>query len=169
MKRILILLAALLLSSSFLFASPAFGYSIAPVGERDGDSSYGGLALSFSFSPSREKHIADMDAEVHLSLSDPYFNGVLLRLSSPLFLTTDHVFGNMFPNKVCWGIRLSAGIQYRLRDRFNLILGVSPLWFADTDFTYEFFSPYAVYSFADSKWGFGMYILRFSYFFGGLA
>ncbi len=149
------------------FAAPGFGYSIAPLGEESADKNgFGALAISASFSPSVGTHVLDLDAEVMLSYTSPYFNGLKLRASSPLFWTERHIFSFLFPNPVYWAPKVAAGAEYRMPDQWALYFSLSPLSFFDTSFSYEFFAPYGLYDFSRRSWGWGMYIMRFSVFFG---
>lgn len=169
MKRI-ILSIAIILSVIPIHASVAFGYSLSMVGEKSPiDTPFGALSASMVFSPWKETHVLDFEGEVLLSPVDPYFNGVNMKVSSPIFLSRYNPFSFMFPNSVYWSPRLSLGAQYRMDSEWNLYLGISPLSFQDTGYIYEFFSPYALYNISDNSWGYGMYIMRFSVFFGGAS
>ena len=168
MKRLIIAAMILVSIAVPLSANPGFGYSLAPVGERSTDGSeFGALAMSVSFSPYVELHLFDMDAEVMLSYTSPFFNGVKIRLSSPVFKTEKHPFNFMFPNSVSWAPKISAGAEYRMSDEWALYFSLSPFSFFDTGFGYEFFSPYGLYDFKRQSWGWGIYIMRFSVYFGG--
>ena len=155
----------LLLASSSLFAAPSFGYSLAPVGAMTATGNYGGLTISAIFSPSKELHTGDISVSVDLSPVTPFFEGVKMNVSTPLFILLDHPFPWIFSNQVLWAPTLMAGAQYRLKNDWSLLFGIAPFTFQDTHFVYEFLSPYAIYSFTSEKWGWGMYVMRFSYFF----
>lgn len=167
MKKFIIVITIAVLAFP-LYASVAFGYSIAPVGEKSplGDS-FGALNTSFVLSSWKEKHIADIELGVNLSLVDPFFNGVDIKVSSPIFLSRYNPFSFIFPNSVYWSPRLSVGAEYRLDDEWNLYLSLAPLSFQDTGYIYEFFSPYALYNIDENSWGYGLYIMRFTVFLGG--
>lgn len=164
MKK-LVIAAILILSSSFLAASPAFGYSLAPVGVVTPSGSYGGLSISAIFAPYDEAHAGDIAVTVDLSPVKPFFEGVSMTFSSPVFRLLRHPFSWVFTNSVLWAPVFTAGVQYRLGNEWNMIVGFAPLAFQDTHFVYEFFSPFAIYSIEADEWGWGCYILRFSYFF----
>ena len=164
MRKILIA-AVLLLSSSFLAASPSFGYSLAPVGVVTPSGSYGGLSISAIFAPYDEAHAGDIAVTVDLSPVKPFFEGVSMTFSSPVFRLLEHPFSWAFTNSVVWAPVFTAGVQYRLGNEWNMLVGFAPLAFQDTHFVYEFFSPFAIYSIKADEWGWGCYILRFSYFF----
>ena len=168
MKKLILSIAISMALVLPLSAVPGFGYSISPVGERSADGAeFGALAISLSVSPYMELHLFDMDAEVLLSYTSPFFNGARLRLSAPLFKTEKHPFNFMFPNAVSWAPRISAGAEYRMPDEWSLYFSLSPFSFFDTGFGYEFFSPYGLYDFRRQSWGWGIYIMRFSVYFGG--
>lgn len=169
MKRLLVVLicCSLLLP---LTATVQGGYSMSMVGEHSPlDDNFGALSISALFSPWAETHVADIEAEVLLSPVKPFFNGVNLKVSSPIFLLLKHPFNFMFPNTVFWAPRLSVGAQYRMNTEWNLYFSLAPFSFQDTKFVYEFLSPYALYNFKENKWGYGAYIMKFSVFFGGEA
>ncbi len=104
-----------------------------------------------------------------LSPVSPFFNGVNIKISSPLFLTIKHPFSFIFPNTVYWSPRLTVGTQYRMDNEWNLYLSLAPLSFQDTSYIYEFFSPYALYNANENSWGYGAYIMKFTVFLGGKA
>ena len=164
MKRFIILLMLLPLALS-LPAAPTAGYSLAPVGVSLPSGSYGGLTCSVIFSPAGEKHFGDVSLSVDLAPTAPYFEGVALTLSTPVFRSIGHPFDWAFNNKTVWAPVLSAGVQYRLGDEWNVVMGLAPFSFQSTHFVYEFLSPLAFYSVTCSEWGWGIYIMRFSYFF----
>ena len=158
---ILLLLAA----SLAVQAAPSVGYSLAPVGSYMPSRSYGALTVSVIFSPDRDMHVGDIEIAADISPVHPFFEGALLRLSTPMFQTTEHAFGWMFPNTMLWAPSVNAGVRYRLYDEWDVIAGIAPFLFRDNQFSYEFFSPYVSYSVTEESWGWGMYVLRFSYFF----
>ena len=162
-KAILILL--LLLSISALPAAPSFGYSLSPLGASTPSGSYGGLSASLILSPDKDLHIGDIRVQVDLSPTKPFFEGVSAWASSPVFSLLDHPFGWAFSNPVLWTPTLSAGIQYRLGGEWSIVGGFAPLAFQDTHFVYELLSPYILWSISDGTLGWGLYVMRFSYFF----
>ena len=167
MKKVLVLLlvSVLLLPLS---ATVMGGYSLSMVGEKSPvDSAFGALSISALFSPWSETHVGDIEVEALLSPVSPFFNGVNMKISSPLFLTIHHPFAFIFPNTVYWAPRLTFGAQYRMEDEWNLYMGFAPLSFQDTGYNYEFLSPYALYNVKENKWGYGAYIMRFTVFLGG--
>ena len=164
MRKIVIALSLLMLSLP-VFASPSFGYSLAPVGAATPTGHYGGLTISAIFSPAKELHTGDISVSVDLSPVSPFFEGVTMSVSSPLFILLNHPFPWIFSNQVLWAPTMMAGAQYRLGNEWSIVFGLSPFTFQDTHFVYEFLSPYALYSFTSEKWGWGMYVMRFSYFF----
>lgn len=144
------------------------GYTIAPVGEHSPlSNNFGAIGFSAILSPWAETHVGDMEIEVLLSPVAPFFNGVNMKVSSPLFLLLNHPFDFIFPNAVYWAPRLSIGAQYRMDTEWNLYLSLSPLSFQDTNYIYEFLSPFALYNIKENKWGYGAYIMRFTVFLGG--
>ena len=163
MRKILII--ALLVLSCSLYASPTFGYSLAPVGVSLPAGNYGGLTTALIFSPMGEKHYLDVSVSVDLAPTDPYFEGVSFSLSSPVFRTLRHPFNWAFINPSVWAPTLSAGMQYRPGSEWCVMMGFAPFSFQSTHFVYEFLSPFAIYAITDSQWGWGLYIMRFSYFF----
>lgn len=167
MKR-LVLFFALLIVAAALFGGVGIGYSIAPFGEVAADNSeFYALSSSFIFSPSLKNHIGEIEADVALSYTAPFFNGLKLKLSSPLFILKNHPFDFLFPNDVLWAPKLSLGAEYRMKRDIALFAALSPFAFFDTDFAYEFFSPFVLYDFNQKNLGLGMYIMKFSVYFGG--
>lgn len=167
MKRLSLLFALALLSFS-LFAKAGFGYSIAPFGESAADKEdFFALSTSLIFTPNLEHHIGDIEADVALSYTKPYFNGVKLKVSSPVFVLKNHPFNFLFPNSVLWAPKVSVGGEYRMDKDLALYFSLSPLAFFDTEFSYEFFTPFGLYDFDRKEFGWGMYIMRFSVYFGG--
>ena len=165
MKRILIS-AIILISSFFLSAEPAVGYSLAPVGEMNAAGSFGALNIALMFSMDRDVHAGDIELSVDISPYGRVFQGVDMRISTPLFAITDHPFNVLFPNVMMWAPRVSVGTLFRMPDDWCMTAGISPFAFHDTNYVFEFLSPYVLYSITDDKWGWGMYVVRFSYFFG---
>ncbi len=163
MKKILIPLFLLL--SLSLSASPEFGYSLSPVGVSLPSGNYGGLNAAFIFAPSGEKHYGDITLSVDLAPTDPYFEGVMLSVSTPLFRVLNHPFSWAFSNPVVWAPVLGAGVQYRLGNEWNVFFSLSPFVFQEVHFVYELLSPFASYSITHESWGWGIYVFRFSYFF----
>ena len=162
MKKILIVI--ILFLSMALSASPTVGYSLAPVGVSLPSGNYGGLNVAFIFAPAGEKHFADIALSVELAPTHPYFEGVMLSLSTPLFRLLDHPFNWAFSNPTMWAPVVSAGVQYRIGNEWNARIGLSPLSFQSVNFVYELISPFASYSITAKDWGWGIYIFRFSYF-----
>lgn len=165
MKRVLIILL-LSLSSIQLFSKPAFGYSIAPVGEMGSNGSFGAFNIALMFTLERNVHAGEFEISVDLSPYGKVFQGVDMKVSTPLFAITDHPFNVLFPNTMMWAPRLSAGALFRMPDEWAVAIGLSPFAFHDANYVFEFLSPYVLYSITEDKWGWGMYVVRFSYFFG---
>lgn len=164
MRRLLFLIAVIF-SLSSLAAAPSFGYSLAPVGVSLPSGSYGGITASVIFAPSGESHFGDIALSVDLAPAYPFFEGVSLVVSTPVFRAFRHPFEWAFNNDVVWAPVINAGGQYRLGNEWNVLLGLSPFVFQSTHFVYEFLSAYASYTIDLDKWGWGLYIFRFSYFF----
>ena len=165
MKRIAAALL-LLLPLCSLSAGPALGYSLAPVGEMNADGSYGALDIALFFSFDSDLHAGDIEVSADISPYGRWFQGVNMRLSTPVFATADHPFNVLFPNTVLWTPKVSVGASFRMNDDWSVNIGIAPFAFQDIDYIFEFFSPYVLYSVTRQSWGWGMYILRFSYFFG---
>ena len=164
MRRLMIA-SLVLLSSLSLFSAPAVGYSLAPVGEM-GEETYGALNIALFFSLDRDSHAGDMEISVDLSPYGKVFQGVNARISTPVFATTDHPFNVLFPNAMMWAPKLSVGALFRMPSDWAVTVGLSPFSFYDTNYVFEFLSPYVLYSITCNKWGWGMHVVRFSYFFG---
>ncbi len=158
-------LSIVILSLFQLHSSPSFGYSLSPLGASTPSGSYGGLSASLILSPDKDLHIGDIRVQVDLSPTKPFFEGVSAWASSPVFSLLDHPFGWAFSNPVLWTPTLSAGIQYRLGGEWSIVGGFAPLAFQDTHFVYELLSPYILWSISDGTLGWGLYVMRFSYFF----
>ena len=166
MKRFPVLILILISLAMPAAAKPAVGYSIAPVGEMGANGAFGALNLAFMVSMESSVHAGDIELSVNLSTYGRVFQGADLRVSTPLFAVTDHPFNALFPNTMMWAPKLSVGALFRMPDDWNVTIGLSPFAFHDTDYVFEFFSPYILYSITHDKWGWGMYVVRFSYFFG---
>lgn len=164
MKKLLIVLL-ILLSSIPIFSSVSFGYSLAPVGAMTPTGNYGALTISAVFSPYKETHIGDIELSADISPVYPFFEGARAKLSTPVFMLLDHPFEWAFSNPIIWSPLLSVGAEYRLMNEWSITMGLSPFAFQSTHFIYEFLSPYAIYSITSDKWGWGMYVVKFSYFF----
>lgn len=162
MKRITILMI-LIISACLLYASPAFTYSISQVGEKSGDGSFGALTLTLGFAPVKEKHFAL--TEINLLLGwDRFFRGVDFSLSTPLFISSAEAFSYAFSNRVLWQPSLGFTASYRESGKRWMIGALfSPLKFTDTSFSYEFFSPYVLFTF-DGGLTYGIRIMKFSAF-----
>lgn len=163
MRRIILLLLLLIPSSLY---SVSFGYSLAPVGQFSGQKPYGGLtaAAVISFNPD---HAGDIELSMDLTPYGTFFESARVQVSLPMLLLTDHAFNALFPNPVVWSPRIGTGFQYRMGNEFNLLVSLSPFAFHDKAYSFEFFSPYVLYEILEGRWGWGLYVMKFSCFFGG--
>lgn len=163
MRRIILLLLLLIPSSLY---SVSFGYSLAPVGQFSGQEPYGGLtaAAVVSFNPD---HAGDIELSMDLTPYGTFFESARVQVSLPMLLLTDHAFNALFPNPVVWSPRIGTGFQYRMGNEFNLLVSLSPFAFHDKSYSFEFFSPYVLYEILEGRWGWGLYVMKFSCFFGG--
>ncbi len=151
-----------------LFSKPGFGWSLAPVGELlPSGGAYGALGASFVFSPWVNRHVGDIEAELQFAPVSPYLEAVNLKLSSPLFWLIKNPFRFIFSNSVYWAPKLALGAQYRMPNDWAVYMSIAPLSFQDNEYVYEFLSPYVLYDFENNRWGWGAYIMKFAYFFGG--
>ena len=164
MKKLLLLLTLICFSLS-LYAID-FGYSIAPVGEKSpsGDS-FGAMSISFLVSPLGESRVGTVEVEALLAATDDIFEGVNLKISSPIFSSLENPFGFLFANATLWSPKASVGTQYRVGEGWDIYMGIAPFNFQDTDFVYEFLSPYATYNVSTGSWGYGAYVMRFISFY----
>ena len=163
MKRILMMV--LLVLPCTLYAV-SFGYSLAPVGQFSGSEPYGGLTAAAILSFNSD-HAGDIELSADFTPYGTFFESARIQVSLPMLLIHDHVFNALFPNPVVWSPRIGTGFQYRMGNEFNILVSVSPFAFHDWSYSFEFFSPYIVKSLVDNDWGWGMYIMKFSCFFGG--
>ena len=154
----------LLLPSSLTAVS--FGYSLAPVGQFSGSEPYGGLTASAILSFNQD-HAGDIEISADFTPYGTFFESARIQVSLPMLLMTDHVFNPLFPNPVVWSPRIGTGFQYRMGNEFNLLISLSPFAFHDKAYSFEFFSPYVLYEILGGKWGWGIYVMKFSCFFGG--
>lgn len=166
MKKLTIFMILLILSVS-LFAGVGGGYSLYPVGERVGDESFGGAGVSAFFSPTGIKNIGKMEVAALFAMKSPFFRGVDAKISTPVFQSVDHPFNYVFSNKVLWQPTIAIGAQYRVGNEWRWSLSLSPFVFQDMSFTYEILSPYVSFD-KDWKLGWGLTIMKFSAFFGGV-
>lgn len=168
MKRAVLILVISLLLVSPLFANIGMGWSVAPVGELVPDgSAFGALGIMFSLSPWVERHIGDLEVEVLLAPVDPFLDGINIKATTPIFCLLKNPFSFIFSNAVYWAPKIAIGTQYRMPNKWMLYMALSPFSFQDNEYVYDFLSPYVIYDIEENKWGWGAYIMRFSYFFGG--
>ena len=163
MKRILMLV--LLILPCALYAV-SFGYSLAPVGQFSGSEPYGGLTAAAILSFNSD-HAGDIELSADFTPYGTFFESARIQVSLPMLLIHDHVFNALFPNPVVWSPRIGTGFQYRMGNEFNLVVGISPFAFHDKAYSFEFFSPYVLYEVLKRQWGWGIYVMKFSCFFGG--
>lgn len=165
MKKITIFIL-LFLVLLFSLSALSYGYAVTPFGESIVGDNYGGIKLNALLCFDRARHIGDIEAGVVLGYSNPVFKGLDLGVTFPLYSTTSHIFNNFFSNPVWWIPRLEAGIAWRMNKPFSFFLGLTPLSFADTSFTYDILSPYMVID-VKGDIGWGVVIMKFTAFFGG--
>ena len=163
MKRILMMV--LLVLPCTLYAV-SFGYSLAPVGQFSGSEPYGGLTAAAILSFNSD-HAGDIELSADFTPYGTFFESARIQVSLPMLLIHDHVFNALFPNPGGWSPRLGTGFQYRMGNEFNLVVGISPFAFHDKAYSFEFFSPYVLYEILKQQWGWGIYVMKFSCFFGG--
>ena len=163
MKRILMMV--LLILPCALYAV-SFGYSLAPVGQFSGSEPYGGLTAAAILSFNSD-HAGDIELSADFTPYGTFFESARIQVSLPMLLIHDHVFNALFPNPVVWSPRIGTGFQYRMGNEFNLVVGISPFAFHDKAYFFEFFSPYVLYEVLKQQWGWGIYVMKFSCFFGG--
>lgn len=163
MKRILMMV--LLVLPCALYAV-SFGYSLAPVGQFSGSEPYGGLTAAAILSFNSD-HAGDIELSADFTPYGTFFESARIQVSLPMLLIHDHVFNALFPNPVIWSPRIETGFQYRMGNEFNLVVGISPFAFHDKAYSFEFFSPYVLYEVLKQQWGWGIYVMKFSCFFGG--
>ncbi len=158
MKRITSAIIILLISS-ILFASSAFTYSLSQTGEKCGDESFGTLSLSLGFAPVKEKQYGLMEIDLLLGWNR-FFQGFDIVVSTPLYTSSDKVFSYAFSNRVLWEPTAGALLSYRsVREKWALGVMLSPFKFVDTQFSYEFLSPYMSFGF-DGKRAYGIRIMK---------
>ena len=165
-KRFATILILVLLAMS-LYASFGGGYSVYPIGERFGDESFGGAAISGYISPTGLNNKGKVEADVLLSMVRPVFRGVNLVVSTPILSTVDHPFNYFFSNKVLWQPTAGVGVQYRAGNEWRLMAQLSPFAFQVMSFMYEILSPYVSMDF-NGDFGWGITIMKFSASFGRL-
>lgn len=165
MKRIFISFL-LFLSSLSLFAAPSIGYSLGLVGGSTPRDAYGAVNIALIISPDRHIHAGDLEISVDLSGYGTVFQSANVKLYTPIYMTTKHIFNSLFPNTIVWSLMLGTGVEYRLGNEWSILLSLSPFYFHDNNYAFEFFAPYILYSITAEEWGWGMYVIRFSYFFG---
>ena len=163
MKRILMMV--LLVLPCTLYAV-SFGYSLAPVGQFSGSEPYGGLTAAAILSFNSD-HAGDIELSADFTPYGTFFESARIQVSLPMLLIHNHVFNALFPNPVVWSPRIGTGFQYRMGNEFNHVVGISPFAFHDKAYSFEFFSPYVLYEVLKQQWGWGIYVMKFSCFFGG--
>ncbi len=142
------------------------GYSIALVGQKSPlKDSFGAMSFSLLASPFGENRVCTIEAEALLALTDDILESVNIKVSSPIFSSLGNPFNFLFANTTLWSPKATLGTQYGIEDGWSLYMGISPLNFQDTDFVYEFLSPYALYDVSSGCWGYGMYVMRFISFY----
>lgn len=163
MKKINVILILLLVSLT-LSASSAFTYSFSQVGEKSAEGAFGSMSISLGFAPMKEKHYGLVEATVLLGW-DKFFRGFDLAVSIPVYISSAEVFSYAFSNRVLW--EPAAGIlgQYRYDDSsWRAGFFISPFKFVDTNFSYEFLSPYLTFNI--SRWGisYGVRVMKITAF-----
>ena len=164
MKRLA--LSIIIICFAFSLHAIEFGYSIAPLGEKSpvGDT-FGAMSFSLLASPFGENRVCTVEAETLLALTDDVLECINIKVSSPIFSSLGNPFNFLFANATLWSPKATIGTQYRIEDGWSLYMGLAPLNFQDTDFVYEFLSPYALYDVSRGRWGYGMYVMRFISFY----
>lgn len=158
MKRVLMFFL-LLLALSPLFAF-SFFYGAGGEGERlDDENHYAGLSIDMGFSFFSEPYLM-LDAEVVLS---PLFESVSLNLSTSPFSTPVRL-AFLFPNPVLYSPKLRIGAQYVYRDGWYYKAELALLNFRDTSFEYEFLTPILLIDALDYSLGYGVRLVKFTYF-----
>lgn len=162
MKRITLVIV-LVLFTGLLFASSAFTYSISQVGEKALEKDFGSLSLTFGFAPIKEKHFGLMETNILLGW-DKFFQGVDFLISTPLYISSSEFFSYAFSNIVLWQPTVGFMVSYRDSGKQWKMGGVvSLLKFIDTQFSYEFFSPYMLFT-RNGEIAYGIRIMKFSAF-----
>ena len=157
-KRVLMFFL-LLLALSPLFAF-SFFYGAGDEGERlDDENHYAGLSIDMGFSFFSEPYLM-LDAEVVLS---PLFESVSLNLSTSPFATPVRL-AFLFPNPVLYSPKLRIGAQYVYRDGWYYKAELALLNFRDTSFEYEFLTPILLIDALDYSLGYGVRLVKFTYF-----
>ncbi len=163
MKRRLITVLVLVLVLSSLSATSAFTYSFSQVGEKYDDAGFGAMTLSFGFSPIKERPYGMVEVSAILGFSE-FFRGVDMSISTPIVCLSNDVFSYAFSNRVLWEPTVGFLAQYRTAgQRWMLGVMISPFKFSDTNFSYEFLSPYITWS-LDGERAWGIRIMKLTGF-----
>lgn len=163
MKRRLITVLILALMLSSLSASSAFTYSFSQVGEKYEGEGMGAMTLSLGFSPMKERPYGMVEVSALLGFSE-FFRGVDMSLSTPIVCLSNDVFSYAFSNRVLWEPTVGFLAQYRTAgNRWMLGVMFSPFKFSDTNFSYEFLSPYITWS-LDGERAWGIRIMKITGF-----
>lgn len=155
-RALLVILIILLLSPLYAFS---FFYGVGGVGEANGESHYAGLSVNAGFSFFSEPYLM-LDGEVALS---PFFESVAVNLSSSPFSTPVHL-DFLFANPVLYSPKVKLGAEYVYQDGWYYRAELALINFRSTDFEYEFFTPMLTVDATDYTLGYGIRIMKFSYF-----
>lgn len=164
MKRLTLLLAVLILCTSSLFAI-SFGYGLSLEGYsgfNEGSSTRVTLALDFT---SNRYLTLEAGAGVGLFGRSLYFSGVSADLGFRLFSKADHFMNFLFANDSLWTLRFTAGVLFDQYLDMAFRFSVSPLCFMTTSYDYEFLRPYFLFDTEFSYAGWGIDLIRVSYYF----
>ena len=157
-KKIAFLFLLILLS--FPLYSLSFYYGLGGVGERlDGENHYAGLDLSVGISFFEEPYLM-FDGAIVLS---PFFESVSMNIASEPFSKPVEMYF-LFANPVLYSPKIRVGAEYVYKVGWYYRFELALLNFRDKSFEYEFLTPMMTLDADDYTMGYGIRIMKFSYF-----
>lgn len=164
MRRLLVVFMLLVVACSSLFAV-AFGYGWSMEGYSGfNQSSSSRFSLMFDFTDSRYL-VLEAGAGIGFRGWSMVFTGLDVDLSLRTFGLVDHIFSFMFANPTIWSPKVSAGAMWDADMDFAWRFGFSMLNFIDVHFNYEFLRPFVLFDGTFDYAGWGMDLIRVSYYF----
>ncbi len=154
-KFVLILLIALSLSPLYAFS---FYYGAGGIGEASVDDHYAGLSMDIGFSVFDEPYLM-VDGEIVLS---PLFEGVSINVSTSPFSVVTDTF--LFANPVLYSPKIQIGAEYMMDSGWRYRAELALINFRDTKFAYEFLTSVIIVDMLDYDIGYGVRLMKFTYF-----
>lgn len=165
-KLILPLLLFFAIPCVFGALNPRIGYAVSGLGQ-SGDDVFGAVGLSLLFQP-----LQDGYGEIEGTFSfgnredDGYgMTRMNLQIGTETFRILHHPFTYMFANNTIWSPKVAAGIAFDRDWQLQYYAALYPMHIVDVSFTFDFFSPYVYFNDSFEYAGWGIELMRISYYF----